>query len=401
MLNYQYSYDTTNNIVSKVTEAGTTNYSYDTLDRLTGAAYTGSSQTNEAYTYDAVANRLTDGSTGSPPTVSYTYNENNQLVTASSITYTYDANGNTINQTDASNAANTRNYIYDTDNRLVEIRNSSNTLIAAYSYDPFGRRLSKDTGSSKTYYLYNAEGLIAEADATGQVTKTYGYAPASTFSTNPLWLKAAAIGSQTQSYYYYQNDHLGTPQKLTNQSGVVVWSATYDGFGKATVDPASTVTNNLRFPGQYADAETGLHYNWNRYYDSSTGRYTTIDPIGLRGGKNLYTYVGGNPVNGIDPLGLLQVPEIIQKWILKKFTNEVVKVPGELEGEKCAKNITCQQYNSRFFELNVHEACAPLLDSVDADRTRGITTGGPYFQCRKTCTEKLAESCKDKGRILG
>jgi RHS repeat-associated protein len=111
------------------------------------------------------------------------------------------------------------------------------------------------------------------------------------------------------AYYTYQNDHLGTPMKLLNQSGVVVWSATYDAFGKATVDPASTITNNLRFPGQYADTETGLHYNWYRYYDPNTGRYSTSDPIGLRGGMNTYAYVGGKPIIRKDPKGLEDWPD--------------------------------------------------------------------------------------------
>ena len=191
-------------------------------------------------------------------------------------------------------------------NRLIEVHDASNAIIATYRYDPFGRRLSKTlntTGQSRsTYYFYSAEGLIAEADANGQITQSYGYAPGSTFSTNPLWTKLSTAGTAT--YYTYQNDHLGTPQKLLNQSGLTVWSATYDAFGRATIDPASTITNNLRFPGQYADQETGLHYNWMRFYDPLTGRYVTSDPIGLLGGENFYVYVGGNPFGNIDPIGL-------------------------------------------------------------------------------------------------
>jgi RHS repeat-associated protein len=294
VMSYQYNYDLTNNLVAKATEAGATSYSYDRLDRLTGAAYTGSTQINEAYTYDAVANRLTDTKT----TGALSYNANNQLTAAGSVSYSYDANGNTINQTDSATTGNTRNYVYDTSDRLIQVRDANNTLIAVYSYDPFGRRLSKDSGTQKTFYLYNEEGLIAEADATGQVTKSYGYAPNSTYMTNPLFMKTGA------NYYYYQNDHLGTPQKLVTQSGQVVWSATYDAFGSATVGAGYTLTNNLRLPGQYYDAETGMHYNWMRYYDPKTGRYVTSDPIGLAGGVNLYTYVGGNPVSWVDPLGL-------------------------------------------------------------------------------------------------
>ena len=109
--------------------------------------------------------------------------------------------------------------------------------------------------------------------------------------------------------YYFHNDHLGTPQALTDAAGRTVWTAEYEPFGKAAVDEdpdgdGKVVVNNLRFPGQYYDAETGLHYNYHRDYDPATGRYLTPDPIGLAGGLNLYSYVSNNPINWIDPPGL-------------------------------------------------------------------------------------------------
>jgi RHS repeat-associated protein len=93
---------------------------------------------------------------------------------------------------------------------------------------------------------------------------------------------------------------------MTDANGTVVWKALYSPFGNATVT-TSTIENNLRFPGQYYDAETGLHYNYHRYYNPKTGRYITADPIGLMGGVNLYGYVGGNPVRWVDPLGLFKI----------------------------------------------------------------------------------------------
>jgi len=75
---------------------------------------------------------------------------------------------------------------------------------------------------------------------------------------------------------------------------------------KAEVNPNSSVVNNFRFPGQYYDQETGLHYNYHRYYDPSTGRYLRPDPIGLFGGTNLFEYANNDPINSIDPEGLLK-----------------------------------------------------------------------------------------------
>lgn len=297
LMNYQYVYDKANNIKTKTTEHGNYSYGYDDLYRLT-QALNPAPISNEAYTYDQVGNRLTDAKT----TQTWSYNANNQLIGLDGITFDYDANGNTIKKTDISDPTQTRNYVYDTSNRLIEVRDQSNALIANYDYDPFNRRIAKviaGTAATKTYFFYADEGLIAEAGNTGTITKTYGYRPGGSWSTDPLYLK------ESTNIYYYQNDHLGTPQKLIDQNGQVVWSAKAEAFGVTSVDTSSTITNNLRFAGQYYDVESGLFYNWNRYFDPKNGgRYISTDPIGLEGGLNIYLYANANPLRWVDPAGL-------------------------------------------------------------------------------------------------
>jgi RHS repeat-associated protein len=123
-----------------------------------------------------------------------------------------------------------------------------------------------------------------------------------------------------ESVYYFHNDHLGTPQVLTDDTQAIAWKAVYTPFGGA-VPSISTVDNPFRFPGQYYDAETGLHYNYFRYYDPTTGRYVTPDPIGLEGGINLFAYTHNNPVNWMDLFGLATVlldpghGDIFDKWV--------------------------------------------------------------------------------------
>ena len=173
----------------------------------------------------------------------------------------------------------------------------SQNVSVQYYYDPFGRRLSKTVNGVTTYFYYADEGLVAEIDSTGNVVKTYGYKPDSTWTTDPVYVKFE------DEFYFYQNDHLGTPQQLISLGGDIVHEITYESFGKGVIDGTSTVASNLRFAGQYYDAETGLHYNWNRYYDPGTGRYLTTDPIGLDFGVNLYIFANNNTNYYIDPNG--------------------------------------------------------------------------------------------------
>ncbi|TOI59498.1 type IV secretion protein Rhs [Vibrio parahaemolyticus] len=151
----------------------------------------------------------------------------------------------------------------------------------------------KPAGGVDVLYVYGLDGeLLAEVDAgTGQTQREY------------VWLDGQLMAYLVDgTVYHVHNDHLGTPQALTDESGATVWKASYSPFGKATVT-TEQIKFNLRFPGQYFDAETGLHYNWHRYYDPNTGMYITSDPIGLAGGINTYAYALNNPAIYTDPTG--------------------------------------------------------------------------------------------------
>ncbi|MHB8715769.1 MAG: RHS repeat-associated core domain-containing protein [Sulfuricaulis sp.] len=162
---------------------------------------------------------------------------------------------------------------------------------ATYAYDSFGRRNWKNVGSTWTAFAYGPGGeLLYEAGVTN--TTSYVY-----LNGAPL----ARIDNNNQIYYYH-DDHLGSPQAMTNSTGAMVWQASYEPFGNATVT-TSTVTNNLRLPGQYFDSETGFYYNNARYYDPKIGRYISSDPIGLGGGLNTYLYARANPLRYLDPSG--------------------------------------------------------------------------------------------------
>jgi RHS repeat-associated protein len=125
--------------------------------------------------------------------------------------------------------------------------------------------------------------------------------------------QAAVANSGTEKVYYYLNDHLGTPQLLMDANAAVTWKATYKPFGEAMIEPASTSTNNLRFPGQYFDQETGFYYNYHRYYDPAKGRYLTSDPLRVLGEIQLFAYVRNNPTNLVDPFGLKEFEMV--EWI--------------------------------------------------------------------------------------
>ncbi len=123
--------------------------------------------------------------------------------------------------------------------------------------------------------------------------------------------------------YYFHTDHLGTPQVVTDKDQTVVWQGEYSPFGEVT-ETTRAVEQNLRFPGQYFDAETKLHYNYFRDYDPESGRYVQSDPIGLIGGLNTYSYVGNNSLIYADPYGLFDVKKFFAKTAVTMIVNAAV-----------------------------------------------------------------------------
>ena len=162
-----------------------------------------------------------------------------------------------------------------------------------YAYDPFGRRLYKETDGQRTLFGWDGDALALDA-IQGQV-REFVYRP-ETFE--PL----ALLGASTSGPLLYLNDPNGCPTRLIDQTGQLHWAASHTAWGAIAQIHQQTIDNPLRLQSQYADAETGLYYNRNRYYDAQLGTFISQDPIGLEGGLSLYQY-GLNPISWTDPLG--------------------------------------------------------------------------------------------------
>jgi RHS repeat-associated protein len=183
------------------------------------------------------------------------------------------------------------------------VSNSQNSNTVPYTVSHDGQTDTvdvdqKSNGTGGKWQLLGAYAFDGSGSEYVEVSNANGRAAA-----DAVKFVSLGGGSATTTVSYVHNDHLGTPQVMTDETGTMVWRATYDLFGLATTS-VNTVELNVRFPGQYYDQETGLHYNYFRYYDPSTGRYITSDPIGLLGGINPYIYANANPLRWFDAYGL-------------------------------------------------------------------------------------------------
>ena len=165
---------------------------------------------------------------------------------------------------------------------------------------------------------------------------------------------------------------MNTPRNATNSGQQVVWHWQGSAFGlsPADEDPYGDGINtivNLRFPGQYYDAESGLHYNWNRYYDTRTGRYITSDPIGIQGGLNTYGYGEANPVVNTDRYGLA-VPSLGPRTSLCQSKKFPKMPPSVLCKDKtdCVEKCHCE-HEVRLAQCGAQVRC--IMDSVQKQNT--------------------------------
>ncbi|MCQ4297682.1 RHS repeat protein [Pseudomonas stutzeri] len=301
-----YGYDANSNIQSLESGLfGDLLYGYDALDRLTRE-----DEGNQRlqYGYDAVGNRtskaligLSEGQPMGSVVTDLSYaSDSNRLVSIDGLGVTSDATGS------LTQFSNNRTFDYDAQGRSAQVKIGSN-VIAQYRYNALGQRIHKITGTATTTFLYGPNGqLLGET--------RYSPTGAKLSSQFYLWLDSLPLGGITLAYdaeggiasssaFYLHADHLNTPRLATNQSGNEVWRWKSDAFGVGAAVGAATI--NLRFPGQYYDSESGLHYNYFRDYDPETGRYVESDPIGLEGGLNTYGYAYQNPINNFDPDGRL------------------------------------------------------------------------------------------------
>ena len=332
---YEYSYYLDGSDACKVRkESGiieTTEYEYDGLKRLTEEAVTtGSSTDTYAYEYDDYGNRSKMTATGSETyeTV-YDYTTNgkytallqketktvdgtseeivaNGLATSPAdllttdnsdveeTVYTYDANGNQIIKTaDGKTETNT----YDGLNQLIGFTDGETT--ASYTYDVDGLRLSKTVDGKTTKHVWDGNQQLVADVLDSELYSANCYLR----GTNLVATYSYQNGEKTGYTYYTQNAH-GDVVNLTDSTGEITKSYTYDAFGvEKNIDDSDT--NAFRYCGEYYDSESGTIYLRARYYDPSTGRFVSRDsyagknedPLSL----NRYTYCHNNPTNNVDP----------------------------------------------------------------------------------------------------
>jgi RHS repeat-associated protein len=271
-------------------------YSYDAASRLTSLTYTQGAATlgNLTYSYDQVGRRIGSGGsfarTGVPDVINTAnYDAANQQLTVGTTGATYDNNGNLATLTDTSG---TTTYTWNARDQLVSL--SGPSVTASFQYDAVGRRKQKTINGTTTNFLYDGLNVVQELNGT---------TPSANLLTS-LGIDETLLRTDSTGARSFLADGLGSTLALTDAAGLVQGEYTYEPFGK-TIATGAASTNAFKYTGREDDG-TGLYYYRARYYHPGLQRFISQDPIGFDGGDvNLYAYVGNDPGNWVDPLGLV------------------------------------------------------------------------------------------------
>ena len=293
-----YGYDRTGNLTHSTDQrTGTTQFEYDKLGRITQAG-------NELFAFDPAHNILSDDLNAVT---------DNRLKTYNGTTYYYDDLGNLIHRELADGEV--QNYFYDLHDQLVKaevFKKDGTKETWAYSYDALGRRIGKgrlkdgevsDGLEEETGFVWDGSHLLQEVHSDGRYTYIYtdpgSYEPLAQVRD---W--TTEDGESRQQTHYFHCDQIGIPREMTDKDGNLLWFGNYTGWGRLKEETRVTDSayQPFRLQNQYADRETGLHYNFFRYYEPDVGRFVSQDPIGLMGGENLYWFAP-NAQDWVDPLG--------------------------------------------------------------------------------------------------
>ena len=283
---FNYTYDSRGRRISMDTLDGGWSYEYDDLGQLTHAvlASTAADIPNQdlRYVYDEVGNRVWTVENG--VTKQYTANSLNQYVTVGTTNYTFDADGNLIKEVSTQG---TTTYVYNDENRLVSATSPQGAW--QYTYDGLGNRVAKTENGTRTRYVVDPIGLgnvVGEYDGAGNLLAHYDHALG--------LLSRTDAGGKAAGYTF---DAIGNVQEVVSAAGAFVNRYAYTPFGK-TFCRVESIPNPLQFLGQFgvrADT-TGQIFARNRYYNPQTGRFESIEPLGILGGNaNYYTYAFNNP----------------------------------------------------------------------------------------------------------
>jgi RHS repeat-associated protein len=227
-------------------------------------------------------------------TTRFLYQPGDRLEQRGDTRYVHDQEGRLVRKIEGHGGPNTREWTYTWDalDQLRSVRTPAGA-VWRYSYDALGRRILKQGPEGQVVFVWNGNVVVHEV-RDQNLYSSWVFDPD---SFRPLF---TVVGSEM---YAVVSDHLGTPRELFDRQGKTVWSALYSSWGETVESLGDGVDCPVRFPGQWFDEETGLHYNRYRYYDPQAGRYISCDPIRTLGGFNLYAYAQ-NPINWFDPGGL-------------------------------------------------------------------------------------------------